>query len=114
MFALRRPRRRVEESFERTLVSPLALRNPTARAIYWSVFAVLLLSTLITFGPLYWMFSSALKSSIEIFQSPPTICPLHPAWSNYSNASTVLHYPLYFRNTFILAARPVILHLPLS
>jgi multiple sugar transport system permease protein len=104
----------VEESFERTLVSPLALRNPSARAIYWSVFAVLLLSTLITFGPLYWMFSSALKSSIEIFQSPPTIWPLHPAWSNYSSAWTVLQYPLYFGNTLILAAGAVILQLLVS
>src|ERR1700731_2494095 len=103
-----------EDSSERTLVSPLALRRPAARAIYWAVFALLLLSTLITFGPLYWMFSSALKSSIEIFQSPPTIWPLHPAWSNYSNAWSVLQYPLYFGNTVILATGAVILQLLVS
>jgi multiple sugar transport system permease protein len=114
MFSLRRPRGRLEESFERTLVSPLVLRHPGARAIYWSVFALLLLSTLVTFGPLFWMFTSALKSSIEIFQSPPTIWPLHPAWSNYSNAWNVLQYPLYFGNTLILAAGAVILQLLVS
>jgi multiple sugar transport system permease protein len=120
MFTLRRrraPRLQgnfEQESFERTLVSPLVLTHPGARAIYWSVFALLLLSTLVTFGPLYWMFSSALKSSIEIFQSPPTIWPLHPAWSNYSNAWNVLQYPLYFGNTLILAAGAVILQLLVS
>jgi len=115
MFTLRRRRPpRLEESFERTLVSPLVLTHPGARAIYWSVFALLLLSTLITFGPLYWMFSSALKSSIEIFQSPPTIWPQHPAWSNYSNAWSVLQYPLYFGNTLILATGAVILQLLVS
>jgi multiple sugar transport system permease protein len=114
MFSLRRPRGRLEESFERTLISPLVLRHPGARAIYWSVFALLLLSTLVTFGPLFWMFTSALKSSIEIFQSPPTIWPLHPAWSNYSNAWNVLQYPLYFGNTLILAAGAVILQLLVS
>jgi multiple sugar transport system permease protein len=115
MFTLRRRRGpRLEESFERTLVSPLVLTHPGARAIYWSVFALLLISTLVTFGPLYWMFSSALKSSIEIFQSPPTIWPLHPAWSNYSNAWNVLQYPLYFGNTLILAAGAVILQLLVS
>jgi multiple sugar transport system permease protein len=114
MFSLRRPRGRLEESFERTLVSPLVLRHPGARAIYWSVFVLLLLSTLVTFGPLFWMFTSALKSSIEIFQSPPTIWPLHPAWSNYSNAWNVLQYPLYFGNTLILAAGAVILQLLVS
>src|SRR6202165_2691404 len=114
MFRLRRSRPRLEESFERTLVSPLVLTHPRARAIYWSVFALLLLSTLITFGPLYWMFSSALKSSIEIFQSQTSIWPLHPAWSNYANAWRVLQYPLYFVNTLILAAGAVILQLLVS
>ncbi len=107
-------RRRVEESSERTLVSPLMLKRPAGRVIYWTVFALLLVSTLITFGPLYWMFSSAVKSSIEIFQTPPTFWPLHPVWSNYANAWNVLQYPLYFGNTLILAAGAVILQLLVS
>ncbi|MEA2644891.1 MAG: multiple sugar transport system permease protein, partial [Chloroflexota bacterium] len=110
----RRARRRAEESFERTLISPLVLMSPGGRVIYWAVFALLVISTLVTFGPLYWMFSSALKSSIEIFQNPPTLWPLHPAWSNYSNAWNVLQYPLYFGNTLILAAGAVVLQLLVS
>ena len=110
-----RSRRRVEEeSSARTLVSPLMLKRPAGRVIYWTVFALLLVSTLITFGPLYWMFSSALKSSIEIFQTPPTFWPLHPAWNNYVNAWNVLQYPLYFGNTLILAAGAVVLQLLVS
>jgi multiple sugar transport system permease protein len=104
----------LEDSSERTLVSPLTLRRPKGRLIYWAVFALLLATTLVTFGPLYWMFSSALKSSIEIFQSPPTIWPLNPAWINYVNAWNVLRYPLYFGNTVILAAGAVILQLLVS
>ena len=82
--------------------------------IYWTVFALLLVSTLITFGPLYWMCSSALKSSIEIFQNPPTFWPLHPAWNNYASAWNVLQYPLYFGNTLILAVGAVVLQLLVS
>jgi multiple sugar transport system permease protein len=78
------------------------------------VFVLLLSSTLIVFGPLYWMFSSALKPSIEIFQSPPTIWPLHPAWNNYASAWNVLQYPLYFGNTVILAGGAVLLQLLVS
>ena len=107
-------RRRAEESSERTLVSPLMLKRPTGRVIYWTVFALLLVLTLITFGPLYWMFSSAVKSSIEIFQTPPTLWPLHPEWSNYVSAWNVLQYPLYFGNSLILAAGAVILQLLVS
>jgi multiple sugar transport system permease protein len=114
LFTRQRYRRREEESFERTLISPLVLRRPKGRLIYWTVFALLLISTLITFGPLYWMFSSALKSSIEIFQNPPTLWPLHPAWNNYVSAWNVLQYPLYFGNTLILAAGAVVLQLLVS
>jgi multiple sugar transport system permease protein len=109
-----RPRRSEEDSSERTLVSPLTLRSPKGRAIYWTVFALLLALTLVIFGPLYWMASSALKSSIEIFQTPPTIWPLNPAWSNYLNAWNVLQYPRYFGNTLILAAGAVLLQLLVS
>jgi multiple sugar transport system permease protein len=110
----RRSRRDLEDSSERTLVSPLTLRRPTGRAIYWTVFAMLLALTLIIFGPLYWMFTSALKTSIEIFQNPPTFWPLNPAWSNYTNAWRVLQYPLYFSNTLILAGGAVVLQLLIS
>jgi multiple sugar transport system permease protein len=110
----RRSRRSPEDSNERTLVSPLVLQRPAGRAIYWTVLALLLVSTLITFGPLYWMFSSALKSSIEIFQNPPTFWPVHPAWENYTIAWDVLRYPLYFGNTLILAGGAVVLQLLVS
>lgn len=105
-----KPKRRkqapLEDANERTLVSPLAFRRPSGRVIYWLVFTLLLLSTLITLGPLYWMFSGALKSSIELVQTP-TFWPSHPGWDNYINAWKVLDLPLYFVNTLILAAGAV-------
>jgi multiple sugar transport system permease protein len=97
-----------ENASERTLVSPLSLRRPSGRVIYWLVFALLLLSTLITLGPLYWMFSGALKSSSEIVQTPPTFWPVHPGWENYINAWNVLNLPLYFINTLLLAVGAVL------
>lgn len=110
---LRRPDPEVSSS-DHTLISPLTLQRPTGRLIYWSVFALLLLFTLATFGPLYWMFSGALKSSVEIFQTPPTFWPLHPVWSNYTNAWNVLQYPLYFGNSLILAAGAVVFQILVS
>src|SRR5579875_590192 len=103
-----------ESSEERTLVSPLMLKRPLGRAIYWLVFALLLLSTVITFGPLYWMYSGALKSSTEIFQTPPTFWPAHPQWSNYVNAWNILKLPLYLGNSLILAVGAVVLQVLVS
>src|SRR5258707_13696078 len=79
-------RRSVEDSSERTLVAPQMLKRPAGRVIYWTVLALLLGLTLITFGPLYWMFSSALKPSIEIFSRPQTFWSMHPAWKKYVSA----------------------------
>jgi len=104
----------VQEASERTLVSPLTLKRPAGRITYWLVFTLLLASTLLTLGPVYWMFSGALKSSIEIFQTPPTFWPLHPAWSNYVNTWNVLQIPLYFGNSLILAAGAVLLQILVS
>lgn len=102
------------DASERTLVSPLVFQRPTGRIIYWLVFAFLVVCTLGTLGPVYWMFSGALKSSIEIFQAPPTIWPLHPQWSNYINAWNVLNIPLYFGNTLLLAFGAVLLQILVS
>src|SRR6185437_12735309 len=103
-----------ESASDRTLVSPLMLKRPMGRLIYWLVFAVLLVSTLVALGPVYWIFSSALKSSLEIFQTPPTFWPAHPQWSNYSNAWNVMDFPLYFGNTLVLAAGAVLLQVVVS
>ncbi|GHO77996.1 ABC transporter permease [Ktedonobacter sp. SOSP1-85] len=109
-----RRERSTEEMSERTLVSPLSLRRPTGRALYWLIFVLLLGTTVITLGPIYWMYTGALKSSIEIFQTPPTLWPAHPLWDNYSNAWDVLSFPLYFGNTLALAVGAVILQLVVS
>ncbi len=103
-----------EDANERMLVSSQALQRPIGRMLYWLVFALLLLSTIVALGPIYWMFSGALKSSLEIFQTPPTIWPLHPQWSNYSNAWQVLNIQLYLGNSLILAFGAVVLQLLIS
>lgn len=87
------------ETKERSLLSPLESRKPGARFRYWAVFALLLLLTLTTIFPLYWMFSGALKTTTEMFRMPPTIVPQDPHWSNYPLAWSRLNYGLYFRNT---------------
>lgn len=102
--ALRGGRRQTTfDAAERTLISPLELRRPAGRLAYWLVFALLLALTLTTIFPLYWMFSGALKSTLELFRMPPTLWPTDPQWSNYPLAWSRLRYSLYFRNTLILA-----------
>ncbi|HEV2107943.1 MAG TPA: carbohydrate ABC transporter permease [Thermomicrobiales bacterium] len=91
------------DAAERTLTSPLARRQPAGRVIYWFLFVVLMLATLSTVFPLFWMFVGGLKQSAEIFRSPPTLWPEIPRWDNYPTAWNHLNYTRYFRNTMLIA-----------
>jgi multiple sugar transport system permease protein len=42
-----------------------------------------LLSASIMLFPVYWIFITSLKGTVEIFRTPPTFVPLHPDWSPY-------------------------------
>lgn len=96
-------RRRDADANERTLISPIELRKPGGRIAYWLIFGLLLLLSVTTIFPLYWMFSGALKSTPEIFRATPTLLPEDPQWRNYPLAWSRLRYSLYFRNTLGLA-----------
>jgi multiple sugar transport system permease protein len=102
------------QSTERSLISPLEWNKPGVRIAHWAVFGLLVLLTLTTLGPLFWMFTSALKSSVDIFRTPPVLWPAAPEWSNFVRAWTQLNSLLYLGNTAALAAGAVVLQLLVS
>src|SRR5579862_130052 len=102
------------DSSERSIISPLELRKTSIRIIRWVIFAVLLLGTVGTIGPLLWMASGALKPSIEIFQTPPVLLPETPEWVNFVKAWQQLNSLRYLLNTVELAAGAVALQLIVS
>ncbi|MGH2514415.1 MAG: carbohydrate ABC transporter permease, partial [Ktedonobacterales bacterium] len=101
-------------STERSLLSPIEWKKPRVKIVHWVVFGFLALLTLVTLGPLFWMFSGALKSSVDIFRTPPIVWPAAPEWSNFSRAWTELNSLLYLGNTMALALGAVVLQLLVS
>jgi multiple sugar transport system permease protein len=101
-------------STERSLISPLEWYKPGVRIAHWAIVALLVLLTLTTLGPLFWMLSGALKSSVEIYRTPPQLWPASPEWSNFSKAWTELNSLLYLGNTAALAVGAVVLQLLVS
>ena len=88
----------------RTLVSPLALRTPHGRIIYWTVLVV----TVVVFTgafvfPLYWMVTGALKSPDELAQIPPSFFPQHFDFSVYKDAWEQLQLGVFLKNTALYA-----------
>src|SRR5260370_41796120 len=101
-------------STERSLISRLEWNKPGGKIVHWIVIGALVLLTVTTLGPLFWMLSGALKSSVEIFRTPPSLWPAAPQWSNFSRAWTELNSLLYLGNTAGLAAGAVALQLLVS
>ncbi|MGW7685668.1 carbohydrate ABC transporter permease [Kribbella sp. NPDC054772] len=88
----------------RTLVSPLALRTPHGRIIYWTILAVTVIGFTGAFVfPLYWMVTGALKSPDELAQIPPSFFPKHFDVSVYKDAWDQLQLGVFLKNTVLYA-----------
>jgi multiple sugar transport system permease protein len=101
-------------STERSLVSRIESKKLGVRIAQWIIFALLALLTVITLGPVFWIFSGALKSSLDTFRTPPIVWPAAPEWSNFALAWTELNSLLYLGNTAALAVGAVVLQLLVS
>ncbi len=78
-------------------------RSPLMRAFGRPLlYVVLLLGAVTMLTPLYWMFTSSLKTPQTVFNLPPELFPAHPLWSNYPNALTTLPFVTFLTNTLII------------
>jgi multiple sugar transport system permease protein len=76
-----------------------------ARAL---IMAVLLMLT-VAFGlPFYWLLSTAVKPTTELFVTPPIWIPTQLEWSNFSNAFTFFPFIQYLANTLIICVGAVV------
>jgi multiple sugar transport system permease protein len=88
----------------RTLISQSQLARPRARAVYWTVlWTLVVLFALVFLFPLYWMFSSGLKTASEVLQNPPSLVPAHPQAANYRHAWSDLDLGRFMLNTLMYA-----------
>jgi multiple sugar transport system permease protein len=92
------------DSTERSLISPMEMRQPGLRISYLLMLLFLFLLTLSCIFPMYWMYTGGLKTSTGLLKFPPELFPSHPIWSNYLRSWTELNFPRYFANTIGLAA----------
>ena len=88
----------------RTLVSPLSLRTPRGRIVYWTVLTVVVLGFTGAFVfPLYWMVTGALKSPDELAQIPPSFFPPSFDFGVYADAWEQLQLGVFLKNTILYA-----------
>jgi ABC-type glycerol-3-phosphate transport system permease component len=64
--------------------------------------------------PLFWMLSTSLKPSGEIFATPPRMIPERPTLENFGRLFTDTSFLTYFRNSAIVSVATVLLTLAVS
>jgi multiple sugar transport system permease protein len=75
-------------------------------AAFWERFPVVLLLTLglvVMVAPFVWMILGSIKSEAELLRFPPTWLPENPTLANYRELFDRLDFPLYFRNSVVIA-----------
>jgi multiple sugar transport system permease protein len=82
------------------------------RASYYLLNILLIVSVVIVYVPIFWMVSTSLKTSAEVFQWPPTLIPRHPVLHAYRELFVPENrYFLYFRNSLIVSVSTTVITL---
>lgn len=89
--------------------APDAPRKVTWRSV--AVFAILILWTVISIFPVYWMLTFSLKTNPEIFGENVMGLPRYWVWENYTRALNTGNMPRYFLNSLIVAISTIVLTL---
>lgn len=76
------------------------LRSPTSKIVFSTL---LILISALFFLPIWWLISTAFKSTGEIFVRMPTFFPQQPTLDHFRTALTDGNLPIYLRNSLITA-----------
>lgn len=72
------------------------------------VFVLLALGAVIMVVPLLWMFTTSLKTKLEVFEIPPVWIPAHPQWDNYLKVWSMGPLLQGFLNSIVISFSVVI------
>ncbi len=81
------------------------VRRSVGRAI---VYVLLIIFSLASLLPFYWMVSASLKPNYSVFSFPPQWIPWPLEWSNYPKAMTFVPFLQFFVNTLIIVVSTLI------
>ena len=78
------------------------------------VYFVLIVWSLISLFPVYWMLTFSLKNNAEIFGENVIGLPQNWVWGNYTRAMNTGHMEVYFLNSLIIAVLTILITLVAS
>lgn len=72
------------------------------------LYGILVLGTVVSLFPFYWMIKSSLVEVANIFEIPPKLLPTNPNLQNYSVALSQYTFGMFFLNSFIVTALTIL------
>jgi multiple sugar transport system permease protein len=80
------------------------MRRARDRVKYYLGNLLLIVSVVVVYIPIFWMVSTSLKTSPEVFKWPPSLIPLHPVLDSYRELFVPENrYFQFFRNSLIVS-----------
>ncbi|CAH1657878.1 carbohydrate ABC transporter permease [Chelatococcus asaccharovorans] len=89
----------------------MSVRIATAPRVGWPYTLIAICGVALYLFPIYWMFTSGLKTSAEIFANPPTLIPQNPTLEAFAHVFARENVLRYLRNSIAIAAPVTILTL---
>lgn len=77
-------------------------KKKSYRILYWVMFSILLIISLIFVFPIIWLFFSSFKTPIELYQVPFSLLPEKFDFAKITNVWTSLQLGRYFLNSLIV------------
>ncbi|MCH3987417.1 MAG: carbohydrate ABC transporter permease [Lachnospiraceae bacterium] len=69
---------------------------------------LLIIASIVAFGPFVWMFLTSIKTYEETIQIPMKFFPNIPQWGNFAIVSAKLNFPVLYLNTFIVTIMEIV------
>ncbi|MBS7700662.1 MULTISPECIES: carbohydrate ABC transporter permease [unclassified Chelatococcus] len=89
----------------------MSARVATAPRIGWPYTLIAICGVAVYLFPIYWMFTSGLKTSAEIFANPPTLVPQRPTLDAFAHVFARENVVRYLRNSIAIAVPVTVLTL---
>lgn len=105
------------------LISRVGRKKLQVRFVFWGIAGVLWIGVMIHLFPIWWMFTTSIKTPEEIFTLPPTLWPKKIDFFAYrlifqgiGFGMGGLKYPIwvYVKNSFIITGGYIFLHVPVT
>ncbi len=91
------------------------MRRGPDRIKYYLGNILLIVSVVVVYIPIFWMISTSLKTSPEVFKWPPSLIPLHPVLDSYRELFVPENrYFQFFRNSFVVSGSTTVITLAAS